>query len=124
MKNRILQAYKDNYAELVKNAKHGEIEEYAYCKGYEEALNFVLSLLETAETYRTARLVDCIDSGTTYGTLRFKTATAEEVQAEIYAVKSRYANNGNDEWTIWDVIDEMPSEWDCTLDRNTDTINI
>lgn len=45
MKNQILEAYKENHAELLKMQKHGMIEEEYYCKGYEEALNFVLSLL-------------------------------------------------------------------------------
>lgn len=48
MKDRILQAYKDNHIELINAKQSGDFEEYAYCKGYEEALNFVLTLLGIA----------------------------------------------------------------------------
>ena len=45
MKDRILQAYEDNHTELIKMEKYGDIEEAMYCKGYEQALEFIMSLL-------------------------------------------------------------------------------
>lgn len=124
MKNRILQAYDDNHAELLKMARHGEIEEEAYCKGYEEALDFVLSLLETEAEYRTARLVECTNYDTTYGTLYFKRTTADEVQGKIYDLKRRHHNDGDDGWCIADIIEELPSEWECYLADSDDIIEI
>jgi hypothetical protein len=124
MKDRILQAYKDNHAELLEMARYGDFEEETYCKGYEEALNFVLSLLETEEGYRTARLVECTDYDTTYGTLHFKNATADEVQDEIYNLKRKRHEIGDDGWCIADIIEDLPSEWGCYLTERDELIEI
>ena len=124
MKDRILEAYRENHTELLKMARHGEIEEEAYCKGYEEALNFVFSLLETEEEYRTARLVECTDYDTTYGTLYFKHTTTDELQKKIYDLKRRYNEDGDNEWCIDDIIEELPSEWECYLADGDDIIEI
>ena len=43
IKEKIISAYKENHKELIAN--YGQTEEEYYCKGYEEALNFVMSLM-------------------------------------------------------------------------------
>ena len=45
MKNRILQAYRDNHIEWINAKQTDNFEEEAYCEGFETALEFVMALL-------------------------------------------------------------------------------
>lgn len=45
MKNKIITAFKDNHKDLLKASRYDDYEEAAYCRGYEQAMIFVLGLL-------------------------------------------------------------------------------
>lgn len=45
MENRIVIAFKDNHKDLLRAKRNGDYEEELWCKGYEQAMNFVLGLL-------------------------------------------------------------------------------
>lgn len=45
MKEKIITAFKDNHKDLLKSKKYDDYEEVMYCKGYEQAMIFVLGLL-------------------------------------------------------------------------------
>lgn len=45
MKDKIITAYKDNHKDLLRARAVGDVEEELLCKGYEQAIEFVLSLL-------------------------------------------------------------------------------
>lgn len=44
MKNKIIVAFKDNHHDLLKAKKNGDYEEELVCKGFEQAMCYVLSL--------------------------------------------------------------------------------
>jgi hypothetical protein len=44
MKDKIILAFKDNHQDLVEAQKDGDYEEELRCEGYEQAMEFVLSL--------------------------------------------------------------------------------
>ena len=45
MEERIILAFKENHKELIIAQRNGDYEEELLCKGYEQAMNFVLGLL-------------------------------------------------------------------------------
>lgn len=45
MKSKLITAYKDNHEDLLNAKESGDYEEELLCKGYEQAMDFVLSLL-------------------------------------------------------------------------------
>lgn len=45
MEDKIIIAFKDNHKDLLRARKDGDYEEELLCKGYEQAMNFVLGLL-------------------------------------------------------------------------------
>jgi hypothetical protein len=65
---------------------------------------------------RSARLVECSDHDYDYGILHFKNASLDEVQEKIYEIKSKFDDEEWD-WTIDDVLEEFPEEWECWLEE-------
>lgn len=71
-----------------------------------------------------AKLVECTDYHTTYGILAVENVKAEEVQEKIYEIKNKFYTQGFYDWTIEDVFDEFPEEWEWSFDSNFDTLEI
>lgn len=65
---------------------------------------------------RSTRLVECSDHDYDYGILHFKNASLDEVQEKIYEIKSKFDDEEWD-WTIDDVLEEFPEEWECWLEE-------
>ena len=63
-----------------------------------------------------ARLVECSDHDYDYGILHFKNASLDEVQNKIYEIKNKFYNEDFDDWTIDDVLEEFPEEWECWME--------
>ena len=61
------------------------------------------------------RVVECSDYDVFYGLLEVYNATEEEVQQKIYEIKNKFYEDGFADWTIDDVFDEFPSEWQWTF---------
>ena len=65
---------------------------------------------------RSVRLVECSDHDYDYGILHFKNVSLDEVQEKIYEIKSKFDDEEWD-WTIYDVLEEFPEEWECWLEE-------
>lgn len=63
-----------------------------------------------------ARLVECSDHDYDYGILHFKNASLDEVQKKIYEIKAQFYDDDFDDWTIDDVLEEFPEEWECWME--------
>ena len=59
-----------------------------------------------------ARLVECTDHDIIYGVLTVKGIDVEIVQKEIYKIKRGFSLIGYTDWTIDDVFEEFPKEWE------------
>ena len=46
MEKKIIIAFKDNHKDLLRAKRNGDYEEELLCQGYEQAMNFVLGLLD------------------------------------------------------------------------------
>ena len=71
-----------------------------------------------------ARLVECTDYDVVYGILTVENATAKEVQDKIYEIKKRFYDEGFDDWTIEDVMDEFPDTWIWGYEANAEIVEI
>ena len=71
-----------------------------------------------------ARLVECTDYDVLYGILEVKNISAEEVQSKIYEIKSRFWEEVDLDWTVEDVLNEFPEEWEWTYEREVAIIEI
>lgn len=58
------------------------------------------------------RLVECSDHDVQYGILTVKNVSIEDVQHKIYEIKTRFDNEGFDDWCIDDVFEEFPDGWE------------
>lgn len=63
-----------------------------------------------------AILVECIDYDTIYGILSVEGVDEETVQQKIYEIKNRFYEEEFNAWTIENVLNEFPDEWqwECT----------
>ena len=83
------------------------------------------------------RMVECTDSDTVYGFLLIrsdKEVTEKEVQDKIYEIKSTFTDASDlpadyvskdgevlsDEYTVSDIIDRLPKEWDVDYYENAE----
>ena len=83
------------------------------------------------------RMVECTDSDTAYGFLLIrsdKEVTEKEVQDRIYEIKSNFTDASDlpadyvpkdgevlsDEYTVSDIIDRLPKEWDVDYYENAE----
>ena len=71
-----------------------------------------------------AMLVECTDYDTVYGILTVENVSAQEVQHQIYEIKKRFHNEGNDCWSIDDVLEQLPEEWDWDFERGIRLVEI
>lgn len=71
-----------------------------------------------------ARLVECSDYDEVYGILRVENVSAREVQDKIYEIKNRFYEDGFEDWTIEDVLDEFPQEWEWDYEDEDEVIEI
>ena len=71
-----------------------------------------------------AKLVECTDRDVIYGILRVENADANEVQKKIYEIKNRFYEEDNDCWTVEDVLDNFPNEWNWSYEECVDEIEI
>ena len=71
-----------------------------------------------------ARLVECSDYDEVYGILTVENVSAEEVQSKIYEIKNKFYDEGFDGWTIDDVLDEFPEEWEWSFEQDVDVLEI
>lgn len=69
-----------------------------------------------------ARLVECSDYDVQYGILTVEGVSVEEVQKKIYEIKSRFHNEGFDEWCVDDVLAELPEEWEWDFIQTDDDV--
>lgn len=63
-----------------------------------------------------AILVECTNYDTMYGILSVEAVDEETVQQKVYEIKNQFYEEGFDDWTIEDVLDKFPDEWEweCT----------
>ena len=73
-----------------------------------------------------ARLVECSDYDMQYGILTVENVSVKEVQDKIYEIKNKFYDEGFEDWTIDDVFEEFPEEWewDYVSTNDTDVIEI
>lgn len=71
-----------------------------------------------------AILVECSDYNTIYGVLSVKNISENEVQKKIYEIKTKFYNEGFDEWCLDDVLDELPNEWEWEFDPYINVLEI
>lgn len=69
-----------------------------------------------------ARLVECTDYDVTYGILTVDNVSADEVQKKIYEIKQKFLGEGFDDWTVEDVLMQLP--WEFSYEHNTDILEI
>ncbi len=69
-----------------------------------------------------ARLVECTDYDVTYGILTVDNVSADEVQKKIYEIKQKFLSEGFDDWTVEDVLMQLP--WEFSYEQNTDILEI
>ncbi len=70
------------------------------------------------------RLVECTDIDCCYGFLLFENATVEDMQNKIYEIKDDFYERDFNSWTIDDVINELPSEWNVQYIRDSQFVEI
>ena len=73
-----------------------------------------------------ANLVECCGHDYVYGILTVEEVSTEEVQKKIYEIKNdEKFLKGNPDWTIDDVFEHFPKEWEWDFEHSTDnTIEI
>ena len=71
-----------------------------------------------------AMLVECTDYDYVYGILEVKNVDEEMVQQKIYEIKNKFYEEGFDDWTIEDVLEQFPSEWDWEYNQTKSKIEI
>ena len=73
-----------------------------------------------------ASLVECSDHDMQYGVLTVENVSAEEVQNKIYEIKAKFYAENFDDWTLDDMFEEFPEEWewDYVQTCNEDVIEI
>ena len=59
-----------------------------------------------------ARLVEVSDYKVLYGLLMVKDVSVKEVQDKIYEIKNKFCEEGFDDWSISDVFEQFPEEWE------------
>jgi hypothetical protein len=69
-----------------------------------------------------ARVVECTDYDVTYGILTVDNVSADEVQKKIYEIKQKFLDEGFDDWTVEDVLMQLP--WEFSYEQNTDILEI
>lgn len=57
-------------------------------------------------------VVECSDNDVIYGILETVGITPQEVQRKIFDIKNKFYDEHNDSWTIEDVFDKFPEEWE------------
>lgn len=71
-----------------------------------------------------AQLVECTDYKMVYGILIVENVSAKEVQEKIYEIKNKFYDEGFDDWTIDDVLNEFPDDWEWDFEANFDVLEI
>lgn len=71
-----------------------------------------------------AILVECTDYDTIYGILEVQEVSEEDVQDKIYEIKKQFAEDGVDDWTIEEVLENFPDDWMWEYDRSFATVEI
>lgn len=71
-----------------------------------------------------AMLVECTDYDTVYGILSVEGVDEEVVQQKIYEIKNRFYEEDFDGWTIEDVLEEFPPEWNWEYNQTDSKIEI
>ena len=73
-----------------------------------------------------ANLIECCDHEVIYGILTVENVSVEEVQNKIYEIKNNVKFlEENPDWTIDDVFEHFPEEWNWEFEQSTDnTIQI
>ena len=71
-----------------------------------------------------ARLVECTDYDVIYGFLTVENVSPQEVQKEIYDIKKKFFEEGFGDWTIEDVLEKLPEEWEWNFERCDNVVEI
>ena len=71
-----------------------------------------------------ARLVECSDYDVQYGILTVENVSVEEVQNKIYEIKNKFYDEGFEDWTIDDVLENFPEEWEWDYVSSNEAIEI
>lgn len=58
-----------------------------------------------------ARLVECTDYDVIYGILTVEDVDVDTVQEKIYEIKNKFYASGFEDWTVDDVLMELPDHW-------------
>lgn len=70
-----------------------------------------------------AKLVECCEHDYVYGILTVERVSTEEVQKKIYEIKNdeKFLKE-NPDWTIDNVFEHFPKEWEWDFEHSTDNI--
>lgn len=59
-----------------------------------------------------ANLRECTDRSVVYGILEVEMVSPREVQEKINEIKAAFDEEGFHDWTIDDILEQFPPEWD------------
>jgi hypothetical protein len=71
-----------------------------------------------------AMLVECTDYDTVYGILSVEAVDEEIVQQKIYEIKNKFYEEGFNDWTVEDVLEKFPPEWNWEYNQTDSKIEI
>lgn len=71
------------------------------------------------------RVVECSDHDILYGILDIDgSVDIRELQQKIYEIKAKFESEGRTDWTVEDVIEELPQEWFYAFEQDTESVEI
>ena len=70
------------------------------------------------------RLIDAVENDTVYGYLEIHGVEKEVIQDKIYEIKNRFCDKAFNDWSIDDVMNEFPEEWDWKFHSNDEILEI
>ena len=71
-----------------------------------------------------AMLVECTDYDTVYGILSVDAVDEETVQQKIFEIKNKFYEEGFEDWTVEDVLANLPPEWNWEYNQTDSKIEI
>ena len=70
------------------------------------------------------KVVECSEHNCIYGILTVVGVSVAEVQNKIYEIKNEFYENDIEDWTIEDVLEKFPHNWEWAFDTEVATVEI
>ena len=70
------------------------------------------------------KLVECTDSGNLYGILIVAEVDEIKVQSNINEIKRGFEEEGFTDWTIEDILEAFPSEWNWSFFEDVKNLEV